>query len=120
VRAAPAHGSIFLHLDIGRRARAYVSLHSRNSNWWARRAIFFGIVGEGDFCHCYLVNSTYVFRFAKHAQAFAAMRVERCLLPILRDYLAVAVPHVEFAGRDDDSGQALMLEEQAIAGGAQV
>ncbi len=24
-------------------------------------------LGEGDDCRCYLVNDTYVFRFAKHA-----------------------------------------------------
>lgn len=38
-------------------------------------------LGEGDFCSCYLVNSRYVFRLAKHAKASAAMRVESCLLP---------------------------------------
>lgn len=65
-------------------------------------------LGEGDFCHCYLVNSTYVFRFAKHAEASAAMRVENCLLPILRNHLTVEVPQVEFAGRRDDMGHAMM------------
>jgi len=65
-------------------------------------------LGAGAFCTCYLVNGAYVFRFADHAAASAAMRVERCLLPLLGDRLAVAVPRVEFAGRRADSGQTLM------------
>lgn len=65
-------------------------------------------LGEGDFCTCYLVNGAYVFRFAKHAEASAAMRAERCLLPVLGEHLAVGVPRVEFGGRRDDTGQALM------------
>lgn len=65
-------------------------------------------LGEGDFCACYLVNYTYVFRFAKHAEASAAMAVERCILPLLVNYLTVAVPQVEFVGRRADTGLGMM------------
>ncbi len=61
-------------------------------------------LGEGDFCDCYLVNNTHVFRFAKHAAASAAMRVERCLLPVLQHVLTVKIPQIEFAGRRADTG----------------
>lgn len=65
-------------------------------------------LGEGDFCHCFLVNAAYVFRFAKHEQASAAMDIERCVLPFLHTYLAVAVPQPLFAGRQDDTGYGLL------------
>ncbi len=65
-------------------------------------------LGEGDYCRFYLVNATYVFRFANHAAASAAMQVESCLLPTLRTQLPVAVPQVVFTGRRADTGHALM------------
>lgn len=65
-------------------------------------------LGEGDFCDCYLVNDRYVFRFAKHAAASAAMQVERCVLPILQELLTVKIPQIEFAGRCDDTGEGMM------------
>jgi aminoglycoside 2''-phosphotransferase len=65
-------------------------------------------LAEGDYCRCYLVGDTHVFRFAKHAQASAAMRRERCLLPILRDALPVEVPEIAFAGWATDTGQAMI------------
>lgn len=71
----------------------------------AERAIW---LGEGDFCDCYLVNDRYVFRFAKHAAASAAMQVERCLLPILQSVLTLKVPQIEFAGRCNDTGEGMM------------
>lgn len=67
-----------------------------------------GWLGEGDYCRCYLVNSQYVFRFAKHADASAAMAIERCLLPLLWHHLALAVPQPEFAGRSAATGLGLM------------
>ncbi len=82
-------------------------------------------LGEGDYCRCYLVNATYVFRFANHADASAAMQVELCLLPTLRTQLPVAVPQVAFTGRRADTGHALMgypflaghpLEANVLAG----
>jgi aminoglycoside 2''-phosphotransferase len=65
-------------------------------------------LGAGDFCDCYLVNDRYVFRFAKHAAASAAMQVERCLLPMLQELLTVKIPQIEFAGRCDDTGEGMM------------
>lgn len=65
-------------------------------------------LGAGDFCDACLVNDVYVFRFARHAAASAALRVECCLLPVLRQRLSIAVPAVEFAGRRADTGQAMM------------
>lgn len=65
-------------------------------------------LGAGDFCRCYLINTTHVFRFARHDEASAAIGMECCLLPILEQHLDVAVPHVEFAGRSADTGHALM------------
>lgn len=75
-------------------------------------------LGEGDFCRCYLVNTAYVFRFAKHAQASEAMQVEACVLPFLADSLGVEVPKPLFTGRQDDTGQSLfgyrLLEGQPL------
>jgi aminoglycoside 2''-phosphotransferase len=65
-------------------------------------------LGAGDYCSCYLVNEHMVFRFANHAAASAAMRVETCLLPLLHEQLHVAVPAPAFTGRRDDTGAALM------------
>lgn len=65
-------------------------------------------LGEGDFCDCYLVNGTHVFRFAKHADASAAMAVERCLLPILQPYLPVAIPAPQFTGHADKSAEEMV------------
>jgi aminoglycoside 2''-phosphotransferase len=65
-------------------------------------------LGEGDFCRCYLVNSSYVFRFAKHEAASAAMRVELCLLPILGAHLPIALPQPLFAGHAIDGSHALL------------
>jgi aminoglycoside 2''-phosphotransferase len=65
-------------------------------------------LGDGDFCDCYLVNDSHVFRFAKHAAASAAMQVEICLLPILQRTLSVKIPQIEFAGRRDATGEGMM------------
>lgn len=82
-------------------------------------------LGEGDFCDCYLVNGDYVFRFAKHNAASAAMQREQCLLPVLQTSLTVAVPQVEFSGTASETGQRMMgypflagepLEEEVLAG----
>jgi aminoglycoside 2''-phosphotransferase len=65
-------------------------------------------LGAGDFCDAYLVNDACVFRFARHAAASAALRVERCLLPIVQPRLVIDVPKIEFFGRRDDTGEALI------------
>lgn len=65
-------------------------------------------LGEGDFCTCYLVNAAYVFRFAKHSEASEAMRVEQCLLPLLKQHLSITVPEPLFGGHCVATGQAML------------
>lgn len=65
-------------------------------------------LGAGDFCDCYLVNDSHVFRFAKHASATAAMQRESCLLPLLQPFITVAIPNIQVAGVQRVSGQGMM------------
>jgi aminoglycoside 2''-phosphotransferase len=65
-------------------------------------------LGEGDFCMCYLINSNYVFRFAKHAEATAAMRTEVALLPIIGQQVTTRVPQIEFTGICPTSGEGVV------------
>ncbi len=65
-------------------------------------------LGEGDFCDCYRVNDDYVFRFAKHTAASAAIQREQCLLPIIERHLSVSVPLPTLTGIGTDTGEAMM------------
>lgn len=65
-------------------------------------------LGAGDFCDCYLVNDSHVFRFAKHASATAAMQREACLLPLLQPFITVAIPNIQVVGVQRVSGQGMM------------
>lgn len=62
-------------------------------------------LSEGDFCACYLVNSAYVFRFAKHDAASKAARIERSILPLLQNRATVQTPLFLFGGKSDRTGQ---------------
>jgi aminoglycoside 2''-phosphotransferase len=60
--------------------------------------------GEGDFCEAYLVNRTWIFRFAKHAEARESLRREACLLPTLAFHLDLRIPSPQFVCVDHGPG----------------
>lgn len=49
-------------------------------------------LGEGDSCSAYRVNGTWVFRFAKHAEASASLHREFLLLPRIARQFDVQIP----------------------------
>jgi aminoglycoside 2''-phosphotransferase len=57
-------------------------------------------LGAGDFCVAFLVNDQWVFRFARHKAAAAALRRETCVLPRLSERLELQIPHPEFVHLD--------------------
>ena len=61
-------------------------------------------LGEGDFCHAFIVDDAWVVRVAKHAEAAEALRREACLLPALAAALPLSIPRPvhTFAGAGGD------------------
>ena len=58
-------------------------------------------LGEGDFCHAYTVNGTWVVRFAKHLEAAQSLRREACLLSQVGNQLDLPIPKPQYY---DDAG----------------
>ena len=54
-------------------------------------------LGEGDFCVAYLVNDSWIFRFAKHNKACASLKREFCLLPRIACQINLQIPSPQIA-----------------------
>jgi aminoglycoside 2''-phosphotransferase len=57
-------------------------------------------LGAGDFCVAFVVNDAWVFRFARHQQAAAALAREVCILPRLAERIELRIPRPEFVHLD--------------------
>ena len=61
-------------------------------------------LGEGMDSIAFSVGGTFVFRFAKHAEAAAGLRREIALLPRLAPRLPLDVPRLEYVGEHSGTG----------------
>ncbi len=61
-------------------------------------------LGEGMDHLAVLAGDSFVFRFAKHAEAAAGTRREVALLPLLEPKLPLAIPKIEYAGEFSRTG----------------
>jgi aminoglycoside 2''-phosphotransferase len=61
-------------------------------------------LGEGMDSVAVLVDDTFVFRFAKHAQAALGLRREIALLPRLAPTLPLAIPRFDYVGEHSATG----------------
>ncbi len=52
-------------------------------------------LGEGDFCHAY-TDGSWVFRFAKHAEAEESLKREACLLPRIHSEFELQIPEPQY------------------------
>jgi aminoglycoside 2''-phosphotransferase len=61
-----------------------------------------GVGGLGNVI--YLVNEEYIFRFARHAKADRSLAHEVAALPEIEKSLNIPIPHIEYVGRQQESG----------------